>query len=213
VTEFKSGGRAGARAGAFARGLTRCVGSWALLTLAACGGAAAGGGAQTALTVERLYPLRPGSVWTYDVDTGEGLPVLAITRVLSAEGGKVEVSSGSDSLHYEPRPEGLLRSDVGSYLLRVPLAAGNSWEGQQGARVEITRVDAQASTPAGEFANCVETLESASPSEKRVRTVFCPDVGPVEIESSLHIQLTGKSTRVIARLRGYDFSGAALSGQ
>jgi len=33
-------------------------------------------------------------------------------------------------------------------------------------------------------------------------------VGPVEIESSLHIQLTGKSTRVLAKLRGYDFSGA-----
>jgi hypothetical protein len=184
-----------------------------LLVLCACGGAAAKGGAASALTVERLYPLRPGSVWTYDVDTGEGLPVLAITRVLSAENGKVEVSSGSDSLHYEPRPDGLLRSDVGSYLLRTPLAPGSSWEGHQGTRVEITRVDARADTPAGAFANCVETLESGGANEKRVRTVFCPDVGPVEIESSLHIQLTGKSTRVIARLRGFDFSGAALSGQ
>ncbi|HTV22825.1 MAG TPA: hypothetical protein VMG12_29245 [Polyangiaceae bacterium] len=185
----------------------------ALLLLAACGGAAAGAGKPSPVTVERLYPLRPGSVWTYDVDTGEGLPVLAITRVLSAEGGKVEVSSGSDGLHYEPRPEGLMRSDVGSYLLRAPLSVGNSWQGQQGAQVEITRVDATASTPAGEFVNCLETVESAGPSEKRVRTVFCPDVGPVEIESSLHIQLTGKSTRVIARLRGYDFSGAAMAAQ
>jgi hypothetical protein len=187
--------------------------AWLLLAFACCGcgGAAAQGGAASAITVERLYPLRPGSVWTYDVDTGEGLPVLAITRVLSAADGKIEVSSGADGLHYEQRPEGLFRSDSGSFLLRGPISAGASWEGNQGARVEITRVDARASTPGGDFANCVETVESAGATEKRVRTVFCPDVGPVEIESSLHIQLTGKSTRVIARLRGYDFSGVAAA--
>jgi hypothetical protein len=183
------------------------------LACGACGGAAAQRGQASALTVERLYPMRPGSVWTYDVDTGEGLPVLAITRVLSAADGKVEVSSGADSLHYEQRPEGLYRSDSGSFLLRSPIAAGASWEGNQGARVEITRVDARASTPGGDFANCVEVVESGGATEKRVRTVFCPDVGPVEIESSLHIQLTGKTTRVLARLRGYDFSGVPAAAQ
>jgi hypothetical protein len=184
-----------------------------VLACCACGGAAAQGGASSALTIDRLYPLRPGSVWTYDVDTGEGLPVLAITRVLSAAGGKIEVSSGADSLHYEQRPEGLFRTDAGSFLLRTPIRAGATWQGNQGAQVEITRVDARASTPGGDFANCVEVVESAGATEKRVRTVFCPDVGPVEIESSLHIQLTGKSTRVIARLRGYDFSGAVTAAQ
>lgn len=189
--------------------------AWLPLALlcCACGGAAAQKGAASALTVERLYPMRPGSVWTYDVDTGEGLPVLAITRVLAAADGKIEVSSGADSLHYELRPEGLFRSDSGSFLLRTPIAAGTAWEGNQGARAEITSVEARASTPGGEFAKCVEVVESSGATEKRVRTVFCPDVGPVEIESSLHIQLTGKSTRVIARLRGYDFSGVAAAAQ
>jgi hypothetical protein len=152
--------------------------------------------------------MRVGSIWSYDVDTGEGLPVLAITRVEAASNGQIEVSSGSDSLHYEQRPDGLFRVDVGSYLLREPLAAGSSWEGHDGGRAEITRIDARVSTPAGDFANCVEVVESGGASDKRVRTVFCPDVGPVEIESSLHIQLTGKATRVLAKLRGYDFSGA-----
>jgi hypothetical protein len=178
---------------------------------AACGAAAPKGGAASSITVERLYPLRAGSIWTYDVDTGEGLPVLAITRVLAASNGQIEVSSGSDSLHYEQRADGLFRVDVSSYLLKAPLTAGAFWEGHDGGRAEITRIDARASTPAGEFSNCVEVVETGGPSDKRVRTVFCPDVGPVEIESSLHIQLTGKSTRVLGKLRGYDFSGAALA--
>jgi hypothetical protein len=178
-----------------------------------CGAAASQQGPASSITVERLYPLRAGSVWTYDVDTGEGLPVLAITRVLASSNGHVEVSSGSDSLHYEQRPDGLFRADVGSYLLRMPLAAGSEWEGHDGGRAQITHIDARASTPAGDFVNCVEVVENSGVSEKRVRTVFCPDVGPVEIESSLQIQLTGKSTRVIARLRGYDFSGALVGAQ
>lgn len=185
------------------------------LASAGCGGAAANTGQAAGVTVDRLYPMRPGSVWTYDVDTGEGLPVLAITRVLSAEQGpngtRVEISSGSESLHYELRPDGLVRTDSDTYLLRAPIAKGTQWDEQDGARAEITSVEARASTPAGEFAQCTEVVESGGPSQKRIRTVFCPDVGPVEIESSVHIQLTGKSTRVLAKLRGYDFSGA-LSG-
>jgi hypothetical protein len=179
----------------------------------ACGAAAPKSGVASSITVERLYPMRAGSVWTYDVDTGEGLPVLAITRVLAASNGQVEVSSGSDSLHYELRPEGLFRVDVSSYLLKSPLTAGARWEGHDGGRAEITRIDARASTPAGDFANCIEVVETGGQSDKRVRTVFCPDVGPVEIESSLHIQLTGKSTRVLAKLRGYDFSGALVGAE
>lgn len=160
------------------------------------------------MTVDRLYPLRQGSVWTYDIETGEGVPVLAITRVLSSTPERIEVSSGSDPLLYQQRPDGLYRQDVGSYVLRAPVQKGTSWEQAGGARAEITDVDKSVSTVAGDFRGCVEVLEQGGPGNKHVRTVFCPDVGPVEIESSLAISLTGKTTRVVARLRGYDFSGA-----
>jgi hypothetical protein len=179
-----------------------------LCLLAACGAAAPPAGASAPVPVERLYPLRAGSIWTYDVDTGDGVPVLAITRVLSASPERIEVSSGGDPLLYQQRADGLYRTDLGIYVLRAPVQQGQSWD-QGGARAEVTDAQKSVTTVAGDFHGCVEVLEQGGPSNKHVRTVFCPDVGPVEIESSTTINLTGKTTRVLARLRGYDFSGVA----
>ncbi|MDB4990550.1 MAG: hypothetical protein JWN04_5728, partial [Myxococcaceae bacterium] len=55
---------------------------------------------------------------------------------------------------------------------------------------------------------CVELRETGGATQKVVRTVFCPDVGPVELESSLSLPISGAGARVLARLRGYDFSAA-----
>lgn len=175
-----------------------------------CGGAAPKAADNDRLTIERLYPLRPGSVWTYDVDTGEGLPTLAITRVMARDGNKVEVSSGSQSIAYEVHPDGLFRPDLGSYILRAPVQKGARWDTHAGASAEISDVAKTVISPAGDFQGCVEVRESGGATQKQIRTVFCPDVGPVEIESSLHIALTGQAARVLARLRGYDFSGALV---
>ena len=176
---------------------------------AACGGAPAPKQSGS-LTVERLYPMRVGSVWTYDVDTGEGLPVLAITRVVAQRESLVEVSSGGEPIMYEQRADGLYRTDLESYVLKAPIQKGTRWELRQGASAEITDVQKTVVAPAGDFSGCVEVTESGGASQKRVRTVFCPDVGPVEIESSLHMSLTGQAARVVARLRGYDFEGALV---
>lgn len=165
----------------------------------------------TQLTVDRLYPLRPGSIWTYDVDTGEGVPTLAITRVLSKQGDKVEVSSGSEPVIYEVRPDGLYRPDIASYVLHAPIEKGASWAGSNGASARITDTQKTVVAPAGDFQGCIEVLETGGASQKRVRTVFCPDVGPVEIESSLQMSLTGNTAKVTAKLRGYDFSGAVAA--
>lgn len=185
----------------------------ACLAVAACGGAkpAAGGGEK--LGVERLYPLRAGSVWTYDVDTGEGLPTLAITRVTARSEDRAEVSNGSDAIVYQVRPDGLYRQDLDSYVLKLPLTKGARWDTREGASAEITDVTKRVSGPAGDFQGCVEVRESGGASQKQVRTVFCPDVGPVEIESSLQMALTGQAARVLARLRGYDFSGALQAAE
>jgi hypothetical protein len=184
-----------------------------LCGLLGCARPAAPAAAGERLSVERLYPLRPGSVWTYDVDTGEGLPTLAITRVSAREGERVEVSTGNESIAYQLRPDGLYRPDLDSYVLRAPIKAGARWATPDGASAEIRDVAKPVSVPAGEFQGCVEVYESGGSGQKQVRTVFCPDVGPVEIESSLHIALTGQAARVLARLRGYDFSGALGSAE
>ena len=179
------------------------------LLLSACqAGLGATGSRDDRLRIDRLYPMREGSVWTYDVDTGEGVPTLAITRVSAHGGSRVEISSGGVPVAYELRSDGLYRTDRGAYVLKLPLRPGASWDAGEGASAEVTDIEKKVSTPAGDFSGCVETRESGSASGKVVRTVFCPDVGPVELESSLELAVTGGSARVLARLRGYDFSGA-----
>ncbi len=177
------------------------------LAAAACGGAQSKPTAQGPLDIHRLYPLRPGSVWTYDVDTGQGLPTLAITRVLSSDGTHVEVSSGAAPIPYEIRPEGLYRSDRGAYVLKGPIRKGATWDAGAGAEAEVTDTEKEVTTPAGDFRQCVEIRETGGSGGKVVRTVFCPDVGPVEVDSSMQMELSGQAARVSAKLRGYDFSG------
>jgi hypothetical protein len=154
-----------------------------------------------------MYPLREGSVWTYDVDTGEGLPVLAITRVTRRDGQRVEVTSGSTPIYYEQRPDGLYRVDRQAYSLKAPLAEGARWDAGGGATAEVAAVRA-VETLAGTFQGCIEVRETGGSAGKVVRTVYCPDVGPVEVESSMAMGLTGQTVRVLARLRGYDFAPA-----
>jgi hypothetical protein len=159
------------------------------------------------LAVDRLYPLREGSVWTYDVDTGEGLPILAITRVTRRDGERVEVTSGSAPIYYEQRADGLYRVDRQAYVLKAPLAPGAHWEAGGGSTAKVTAIRA-IETAAGTFQDCVEVRETGGSAGKLVRTVYCPDVGPVEVESSMSMGLSGQTVRVLAKLRGYDFAPA-----
>ncbi len=152
--------------------------------------------------------MRMGSIWTYDVDTGQGLPTLAITRVTLNDGPNVEISSGGDPIRYELRPDGLFRSDRDGYLLKPPFTQGATWDAGGGASAEITAVDRDVETMAGSFTGCIEVNETGGANGKVVRTVYCPDVGPVEVDSSMSMSLSGQTARVVAKLRGYDFSAA-----
>jgi hypothetical protein len=179
------------------------------LAIAACHGTApVASGDKDRLSVDRLYPMRAGSVWTYDVDTGDGPPTLAITRVTANGEGHADISSGGVPIRYEQRADGLYRGDREGYVLKQPLRPGARWDSGQGTTAEVSAVDKSVSTPAGEFSGCVEVIEQGGQTQKIVRTVFCPDVGPVELESSISLAVSGGAARVLARLRGYDFSGA-----
>ena len=96
-----------------------------LVVLSACGAAQSAAPQDQRLTADRLYPMRTGSVWTYDVDTGQGPPVLAITRVTREEGTKAEVTTGSDPIVYERRADGLYRADREAYILKLPIRVGS----------------------------------------------------------------------------------------
>ncbi len=182
-----------------------------LVVLAACSRSQGTTNADDRLSVDRLYPLRQGAVWSYDVDTGQGLPILAITRVTKAEEKHVEIAVGREPIVYERRVEGLFRPDRDAYVLLAPVRPGETWDAGSGATAEVRTVEKAVSTPAGEFQGCVEIVETGGTGGKTVRTVFCPDVGPVEVESSMPMPQSneGEVARVVARLRGYDLSGNA----
>jgi hypothetical protein len=186
-----------------ARPLLPCL---AFLLVSACGGARKGPDENDRLSVDRLYPLRVGAVWSYDVDTGQGLPILAITRVTKASENAAEIMVGKAPIAYERRPEGLYRPDREAFVLQAPVRTGEKWDAGDGATAEVMSVAKTVQTPAGQFQGCAEIVESGSSNGKVVRTVFCPDVGPVEVESSMPSEGGGEAARVVARLRGFDLS-------
>jgi hypothetical protein len=162
---------------------------------------------EAALTAARLYPLAAGSAWSYDVDTGDGATVLATMRVTEAAGGRAAVQGGEGITRYEQRPDGLYRMDRDGYLLKEPVRAGATWPSGGGMTAEISTVAAALETPAGRFTGCVEVVERGAPTGAVISTTYCPDVGPVQVISSL--DLTTGAVRVVARLRGYQIGDGA----
>jgi hypothetical protein len=156
-----------------------------------------------AITPERLYPMVAGSAWSYDVDAGEGPPVLAISRVTEASGGQATVQGGEGATHYELRPDGIFRSERGGYLLKAPIRAGARWPSGGGMQATIQRMAVAIDIPAGRFKDCVEVQEQGSASGAVISTTYCPGVGPVQVISSMQLQLGHQTVRVVARLRGY----------
>jgi hypothetical protein len=177
-----------------------------LLLIAGCASAPEPTATQE-LTPARLFPLRAGSAWSYDVDTGDGSTALAITKVTEASASTAAVQGGEGVTGYELRPDGIFRSSLSGYLLKSPIRLGATWPSGGGMQAEITRMNVDLSTPAGEFHGCVEVNERGAPSGALITTTYCPEVGPALVVSRIEL-LTGK-VEVVARLRGYQIGPAA----
>lgn len=174
----------------------------ATILVTGCAGAPAQRPTPVPVTPELLYPLAPGQAWSYDVDTGDGQPVLAVSRVVGGSGDEFEVQSGGGALlRYARRPDGWYRPARGGYLLRAPLQVGAEWDSGSGMTARITAIDAAIETPAGHFERCVVVQEQGAPSGQQVRTTYCPGVGPAEVVSEM--QVRGQRVSVVARLRGF----------
>jgi hypothetical protein len=171
------------------------------MALLACASTASTVAPVRELTPARLYPLAKGNAWSYDVDAGDGEAVLAITSVTQVSGSTVSVRGGEGLRQYELRADGIARVGRDGYLLRAPVELGASWAAGAGARAEITRMGVVLETPAGRFTQCVEVVERGIPSGVVTATVYCPDVGPVQVISRL--ELTHGVAEAVARLRGY----------
>lgn len=182
-----------------------------LLSLAACGpstpDAEEPGG--DPFDPHRLYPLAEGHVWSYNVDTGTGEPTLAITRVISHVGTRIEVSSGGDPVVYEIRDEGIFRPGTATWLLRAPVREGAEWPSSGGMVARVTSTQATVETPAGSFEGCVRVEESGGEGDRYVQTVYCPGIGPVYLESRMTLTTSEMPVRVIAQMLGYNLGDTA----
>lgn len=157
----------------------------------------------------RFFPLREGNVWSYNIDTGETVPTLGITRVVRVAGNQVEVSANDQPPQtYELRPEGIYRVGKDAWLLRSPVTLGASWPSSLGKTARVTAVGSTVETRAGTFPDCAVVEEVGGPDEARVATTYCPDVGPVRIVSSMALEHTPAGAEVSAILIGYDVTGS-----
>jgi hypothetical protein len=177
---------------------------WSVLTVAVCScasGPSASKRPPADLSPTSLYPLHEGAAWSYDVDAGDGDPVLTTTRVLRVQGSIVEVQSGQAVLRYALLPDGIQRVDGGTYLLRAPVSLESQWPAGLNTQARVSALDQPIQTPAGNFESCVVVTEASADSGRKVTTTYCPGVGPARVVSEMEVR--GKLLRVQATLRGY----------
>lgn len=188
----------------------RSVASSALalsIALAACGGSPPPTEVPDSerLAPSNLYPLAADNVCNFNADTGEETPTLVTARVVRAEGNRFEVSTGGDPVAYEVRREGIWRPASEVWLLAAPIRDGASWPSSQGMTARVVSTSERIEVPAGTFEGCVRVEETGGEQGLHIVTVYCPAVGPVLVESSVQLGITGREQRVTARLLGCSF--------
>ncbi len=186
--------------------MKRSVAPFALVLLAACGGAdevasskpkwlEAGSAAPigpSASPLEKYLPLVDGTIFQYetlsfsDAPTAAGGVIVASARRSSTTRGELRLPSGTHAIEYVP--DGIVAlGGMGdrSYLLQAPLTQGRTWNGPRGAPITLTDVGIDVDVPAGSFHGCVRTAELHSgDNPKKILTTYCPDVGIVILEEA-----------------------------
>lgn len=167
-------------------------------------GGAGNGAATEPVTAARLFPMITGAVWSYHIDTGTPLPALGILRVLRADAsGATLAPDGGEETIYLRVPEGIRIQGTEAWALHEPIAVGTEWAGRGGRTARITEVGAHVEVQGGAFDGCVRVEESGAENRIDQVTVYCPDVGPVIVESSTTTELSREHVRVRAELLGY----------
>lgn len=164
--------------------------------------------------VFRYMPLEDGTVFSYETSTqpsGEkGLLVLEIRRprpqmaelVVAGRVRRLEVT------------EGALAHVTGGFLLKEPLAKGAEWKGDFG-RVVVTNTERSVMVPAGEFVDCLETVEEVANAEgsKKTTTAYCPGIGIAlrETEAEQEAQFAVERISLKSWGKRFDSAGDRLS--
>ena len=159
-----------------------------LLAVVGCGGAAAQNDSKLGPTepvitdVERYMPLKADTVYAFETsieNSGEkGVLMMHVDR---PRANQAVLVVGGKAQRLEIEKQGIRLSN-GGWLLKAPLSVAAQFKGQFG-QVVIRSTDATVDTPAGRFTGCVETIEESTAVQKRVTTVFCPDIGIVALDA------------------------------
>lgn len=158
-----------------------------LLALPCCGGEQQAkspdgsvGGPVTDL--ERLYPLENNTVFSYVTTDDAGSIGIYVIEVSRPRPNLAELKIASKVHRREISADGI-QVPGGGYVLRAPLTADAEWPGEFG-KVAVKSLSRSIKVPAGEFGNCVETVESVSTPafSKTATSVFCPGIGMVSYQ-------------------------------
>ncbi len=159
-----------------------------LLAVVGCGGAAAQNDSKLGPTepvitdVERYMPLKADTVYAFETsieNSGEkGVLMMHVDR---PRANQAVLVVGGKAQRLEIEKQGIRLSN-GGWLLKAPLSVAAQFKGQFG-QVVVRSTDATVDTPAGRFTGCVETTEESTAVQKRVTTVFCPDIGIVALDA------------------------------
>jgi hypothetical protein len=157
--------------------------------------------APAASDVFRYMPLTNDTVYAYETSSEDSAERgVLMLRVRRPRENLAELGSGSRVQRLDLGSDGI-RHATGGHLLKPPLVAGTTWRGQFG-EVTLVTTNRAIEVPAGKFTGCLETVEQArAPVQKKVKTVFCPEVGIALLEAEGMVD--GNYTHERAALRSF----------
>jgi hypothetical protein len=106
---------------------------------------------------------------------------MMMMRVVRPEIGRAELHKSSGVTELILTQDAIERS-TGGFILREPLHKGSEWPGDNGGVTYVRDVGMRVTTSNATLEGCIQTVEEIrKPSEGRVVSVYCPDVGLVEM--------------------------------
>ena len=129
--------------------------------------------------VQRLFPLEHNTVFSYATTDEAGTTGIYVMEVGRPRSTMAELKVAGNVFRRYISADGI-QAPGGGFILRSPLTADAEWKGEFG-EVRVKSMSRDIKVPAGQFGNCVETLESAeTPAYTKTATsVFCPGIGLV----------------------------------
>jgi hypothetical protein len=129
--------------------------------------------------VQRLMPLEHNTVFAYKTTSENGTTGIYVIEVGRPRSTMAELKVAGNVVRRYISADGI-QAPGGGYVLRTPLSPEAEWRGEFG-EVKVKSMSRSIKVPAGDFGNCVETLEEAeTPAYTKTATsVFCPGIGMV----------------------------------